>query len=183
MESFSRLTKILIVFSFVLFLTSKVYSQSIGVGAYLGGGVASGNSTNIGSFNSSFYVDIFTPLSDYIVPRISVIYTRDFNYFLPNAKADYYPFLKSFSLKAVTWQSLSNNMFIEEGVGPIMINDRTFSTTNVWTYGVVFSISAGFDLRVLNEGFKVGIGTEYANTFNDTLAKYFSLNLQGEYFF
>lgn len=183
MISFYKLFKIIFVISFILFLSTKVYTQSLGVGAYLGGGVASGNSANIGSFNSSFYVDIFTPFSDYIVPRISVIYTRDFNYFLPNSKADYYPFLKSFSLKAVTWQSLSNYMFLEEGVGPIMINDRTFSTTNVWTYGVVFSISAGFDLRVVNEGFKVGVGTEYANTFNATLAKYFTLNLQGEYFF
>ncbi len=183
MKNNFKLIRLFLIIIFILTLSSKLFSQSIGVGAYLGGGVASGNSTNIGSFNSSLYVDIFTPFSDYIVPRISVIYTRDFNSLLPGNKSDYYPFLKSFSLKATTWQSLSNSMFLEEGVGPIMINDRTFSTTDVWTYGVVFSISAGFDLRVENKGFKVGLGTEYANTFNKTLAKYFSLNLQGEFFF
>ena len=86
-------------------------------------------------------------------------------------------------MKGITSQSIEPNFFIEEGLGLIALNDRTISETDEWDYGANFSLAAGFDLRNFDtQGFRVGLGTEYGLTFNNTLASYFSLYLQAQYF-
>ncbi len=78
--------------------------------------------------------------------------------------------------------AFTTSIFIEEGVGLLALNDRTFSDTDVWGYGVVLSISAGWDLRGFNlSGFKLGAGVEFGITFNSTLARYSSLYLYLNY--
>jgi hypothetical protein len=73
-------------------------------------------------------------------------------------------------------------MFLEEGVGVLVLNDRTFSDTDSWEYGAVLSLVTGFDLRNYDlKGFKIGAGVEYGITFTGTLPQYFSLFLQFQY--
>ena len=75
-------------------------------------------------------------------------------------------------------------MFLEEGVGLLALNDRTFSDTDVWSYGVVLSLSGGWDLRGFNlSGFKLGAGVEFGITFNNTLARYSAFYLYFNYTF
>lgn len=177
--------KIILILVSLFLISSNIKAQdNFGFGAYVGGGVLSGNSPNVGCFSTSIFFDIKTPLSDNIIPRLSFIYTRDINYILPGTRFGYYPYLQGYSLKLVTSQPMSGNLFIEEGAGFASIADKTFSDSESWDYGVLFSISAGLDLRQDNRsGFKIGIGTEYGITFNNTLAKYFSLHFQAEYVF
>lgn len=169
----------------LLFLCSSTNAQSkFGVGAFLGGGVLSGNSPNVGSFSSSVFVDIKTPLSDNIIPRFSFIYMRDINYILPGTRFGNYPYIQGYSLKLITSQGLSHNFFFEEGAGILALNDKTFNYTANWDYGALFSVVSGFDFRNSNmPGIKLGAGIEYGITFNNTLAKYFSLHVQAEYLF
>jgi hypothetical protein len=179
------LKKILPILMIVLSITTITTGQSkFGIGAYFGGGVLSGNTASVGSFTSSVFIDIVTPLSETIYPRLSFVYTRDIKYILPGTRYNYYPYISGYSLKLMTHQNLSGNLFIEEGAGLAALLDKSLSGISVWDYGTLFSIATGLDLRNGGkDGVKIAIGTEYAITFNNTLAQYFSLHLQAQYVF
>jgi hypothetical protein len=177
--------KKLIFFSIILIIFHKEsFTQDfLGVGGYIGGGVISGNTTGKGSFSSSLFVEVDPGFYKDLALRISFLYNTDFNSILPNSTKRYYPFIKGFGLKGITFQKIDPNLFVEEGIGLITLNDKTISGTNVWDYGVNFSIAAGFDLRnIKKSGFKISLGTEYGLTFFRTLPTYFTLHLQAEYF-
>lgn len=157
--------------------------ESLSISGYLGGGVISGNTTGKGSFASSLFLEVDPGLYRDLSVRFSILYHTDFNSILPNTRKRYYPFIKGFGLKGITFQNIEPNFFIEEGLGLITLNDRTISSTDEWDYGVNFSLAAGFDLRDLEKkGFKVSLGTEYGLTFFNTLPSYFSLYIQAHYF-
>lgn len=160
-----------------------MFSQTeISIGGYLGGGTFSGNSTSVGGFTSSLFVEANLPLFEEVFPRVSLIFTKDFNAILPNDSQPYNPYIWGFNFKGVTTQYFDNKIFLEEGVGLLALDDRTFIDTDVWDYGVVVSISAGFDLRNYDlKGFKLGAGAEYGLTFFNTLPKYSSLHLYLHY--
>lgn len=179
------LIKKLIIFLFVpLLLPNELLPQeSISIGGYLGGGVISGNTTDKGSFSSSIFIEVDPGFYKDFSIRLNFLYHTDFNSILPNTTKRYYPFIKGFGLKGITSQGIEPNFFIEEGLGLIALNDRTISGTDEWDYGANFSLAAGFDLRDFDvQGFRVSLGTEYGLTFNNTLASYFSLFLQAQYF-
>ena len=167
-----------ILFALVLF-SSHCFSQTeISVGGYLGGGSFSGNSVSITGFTSSLFIEANLPLFQEVYPRASFIFTKDFNAILPNTNQPYNPFILGFNFKGVTTQYFDNKMFLEEGVGLLALNDRSFSDTNIWDYGIVISLSAGFDLRNYDlKGFKIGAGAEYGITFFNTLPKYSSIHV------
>ncbi|MFC2134977.1 hypothetical protein ACFLTH_10190, partial [Bacteroidota bacterium] len=94
----------------------------------------------------------------------------------------YYPFMKGMALKIYTEQKIKGIIFAEEGIGPLILNDRTFSDINVWNYGLTFSALIGLNFRGENlKGFTLGIGVDYGTTFNNTAANYYSTNLQVKY--
>jgi hypothetical protein len=171
--------KVKIIFVLLLLISSITFSQTtVSVGGYLGGGQFSGNSVSVGGFTSSLFIEMNTVLFEEVYPRLSFIFTKDFNVILPNATQTYNPFILGVTFKGVTTQYFDGKLFLEEGVGFAALNNQTFSDTNVWDYGVVISISAGFDLRDFDlNGFKLGAGAEYGMTFFDTLPKYSSLHL------
>lgn len=171
--------KVKIILAQLVFFVSLTFSQTeFSVGGCLGGGQFSGNSVSVGGFTSSLFIEMNTPLFEEVFPRLSFIFTKDFNAILPNSTQTYNPFVIGLNFKGVTTQYFDGKLFLEEGVGITVLNDRTFSDTDVWDYGVVISISAGFDLRDFNlKGFKLGAGAEYGMTFFDTLPKYSSLHL------
>jgi hypothetical protein len=167
----------------VILIFSNVHAQNVSVGGFVGGGTVGGFSASTGAFTSSLFAEVSTPFFSFN-PRISFIYAQDFNALLPGSTNKYFPFLKAFSLKAMFTQPLSGPFFIEEGFGPIVIDDRTFSGIDEWNYGTAFSLTTGIDFREYKiDGFKAGVGVEYSITFGNTFAKYFSLHLQGQYFF
>src|SRR5665811_1125489 len=111
------LTKNLIIFLFVLLLFPNELpaQESISIGGYLGGGVISGNTTEKGSFSSSFFLEVDPGFYKDLSFRLSFLYHTDFNCILPNTTKRYYPFIKGLGLKGITSQSIEPNFFIEEG--------------------------------------------------------------------
>lgn len=160
-------------------MTSSILSQTeFSVGGSIGGGSFKGNSTSVGGFNTSLFFEANIPLFDEVFPRISFLFIKDFNALLPNTNQPYNPFILGASLKGITTQYFDSKIFLEEGVGLLALNDRTFNDTNVWDYGVVVSMSAGYDLRNFNlKGFKIGAGAEFGFTFFNTLPKYSSFHI------
>lgn len=171
--------KVKVLLIIVVFYSSLVFSQTeISVGGYLGGGSFSGNSVSVAGFTSSLFIESNFSLFEEVFPRLSFIYTKDFNAILPNTNQPYNPFIMGFNFKGVTTQYFDNKMFLEEGVGALALNDRTFSDTDIWDYGIVISLTVGYDLRNFDlKKFKLGAGAEYGITFFNTLPKYSSVHL------
>ena len=164
-----------------LYFTS-VAQVRISTGGFIGGGTIKGESPSIGAFTTSIFVETNTVLFLEVTPRLSFIYARDFSAIIPNTHKPYYPFVQGVSIRGITTQYFENNIFLEEGLGILVLNDRTFSDTDTWDYGIVLALSGGWDLRGFNlNGFKLGVGIEYGITFNNTLAQYSSFHIYLNY--
>lgn len=163
--------------------SKEIFCQNdFSAGVFAGGGLIAGNSFSQGSFSFSVFIESDFEIIPNVTPRLSLLYAQDFNAILPDTRDKYYSFLKGISLKGITTQYFEHNIFLEEGVGLLALNDRMFSDTNVWDYGTVLSVLIGLDFRNFNlKGIKLGLGTEYGLTFNNTLANYYSLHLQFHY--
>lgn len=162
--------------------TTSTAQFKVGTGGFIGGGSIKGQSLSIGSFTASAFLETNTIMFLEVSPRLSIIYARDLDAILPNTKKPYFPYLWGLNLKGITTQYFDNHIFLEEGVGLLALNDRTFSDTDSWSYGVVLSLAGGWDLRGFNlDGFKIGGGIEYGITFNNTLAQYSSLHFYFNY--
>jgi len=172
-------------FLFVLIILSSLTSAQVdfSLGGNLGGGSFSGNSTSIEGFNLNLFVEADIPLFSEVFPRAGFIFIKDYNAIIPNSTQPYNPYLLGAYIKGVTTQYFDGKIFLEEGVGLLALNDHTFADTDVWDYGVVLSITAGFDLRNFDlKGFKLGAGIEYGITFFNTLPEYYNLSLQIHYY-
>jgi len=167
----------------LIIATITVNSQiKINAGGYLGGGTIKGESPSVGSFSASFFFETNTVLFVEVTPRLGYIFAKDFNALLPGSRKTYFPYMQGFYFKGITTQYFSGKIFLEEGVGLIAINDRTFNDTNLWAYGVVLSIAGGWDLRGFNlDGIRLGAGVDYGITFNKSLPQYTSVHLYFNY--
>lgn len=156
-----------------------------GIGVYGGLGTIKGNSVSVASFTTSAFLDTKWFFSDLVTVRFSFFYARKFEALIAsNSRARYFPFHKGFSLKTVIDQPLSRYIFLEEGVGLLFLNDRTFSDTNEWGIGITFHVVGGIDFRDdTGNGFKVGAGSEVGTTFTTTTPQFFSVHFQTAYYF
>jgi len=171
--------KLKIFFTAIIMFSSSLFSQTdFSIGGFAGGGSFKGNSTSVGGFTTSLFAEVNLPLFQEVFPRLSFIFVKDFNALLPNTNQPYNPYLLGASFKGVTTQYFDNKIFLEEGVGLLALNDRTFSDTDIWDYGIVLSISVGYDIRNFDlKGFKISVGAEYGLTFFQTLPQYSSVHL------
>jgi hypothetical protein len=175
------------ILKFRLFLTAIIFlacatisfpQLRISLGGTVGGGFLKGNSPSVGAFTTSLFLETNTVLFQEVFPRLSFIFAKDFNAIVPNVKKPYFPYVRGISFKGITSQYFNGNYFLEEGVGLLALNDRTFSDTDDWNFGIVLSINGGFDLRGFNlDGFKLGAGAEYGITFTNSLPQYSSVHL------
>jgi hypothetical protein len=180
------LLTIKILFLIILFLpVTNLSSQAkLSVGFYIGGGIINSNSPDLGSFTSSIFIEGAPLCSEYFNTRLSFIYAGDFDIIIPGSRQNYFPFIKGFSVKGILSQVINEPYYLEEGAGILIINNRTFSSLSEWNYGITFSLLAGINLRRLNaSGVKLGVGTEFGLTFNESLPRFFSLHLQFQYLF
>ena len=179
--------KIVILSLSFFFISQSSYAQTanmeIGVG--LGIGSIKGNSPSITSFSGNIFFGVKPEFLNGLTIRFDLLYARKVEYFLPQNRTDrYYPFIKSISLEVFLEQPVSQNIFIEEGLGVLLINDRTFDDIDAWDFGIVGNILTGFHLWDENEkGLTFGIGTEVGTTFTNSNAGYFVFYFQARYGF
>lgn len=168
-----------------LFISSTVFSQiSGGAGAYLGGGMIRSNSPSQGSFTSSVFVEKFLFPADYISARLSFIYAADFNSIIPDSRLQYNPSVMGVSLKAMYSSYFTYEIFLEQGLGFTILNDKIYKDRNNWDYGMIVSLLGGIDFRKNTlQGFRIGIGVEYGLTFINSSIHYSSIHFQVQYIF
>jgi hypothetical protein len=185
MKNFRKIIINFIAILIVFLFTADIQAQdNFGIGVNFGGGSIGGNLLNSGSFNTSLFVEGNPGFNGNYLIRLTFVYVTDMNVLLPSNTIRYYPFLKGISLKGIQSQDYDNSIYSEEGLGVIALNDRTYSSFNVWDYGAAFSVLVGLDLRHgVEKGFKIGIGGEYGLTFTNTTVRYLSAYLQSVLFF
>jgi hypothetical protein len=173
--------------SLILLLSIEINCQvkDFGIGVFFGAGSISGNLPSQTSFSAGLSLDFLPAFTQGMPLRIGAVYARKFEVLLPSGLlGKYYPFVKGIYLKGVLQQPLGQVAFLEEALGPLLLNDRTFNDVDVYDIGAVFSLLIGLDFTGLdNNGFKVGVGIEYGTTFTNTTAQYSSVYLHGQYFF
>lgn len=183
-----KLYRFLLLASIVQFvvLPGNIIAQfkSFNMSAYIGYGEIRGNSPAQESLFGSFSVGTGHEILGDVELRLGYLYARKITYFLPEDRTNkYYPYIHSFSLKGFIKQTMTGNYFLEEGIGLVLINDRTFSDVDVWDMGMGVNAMAGADLRnVSGTGFKLGLGLEFSITFTNTTASYYLFNLQTFYY-
>lgn len=181
-----RILFLVAIVQFILFPGNiEAQFKSFHMSTYFGYGVIKGNSPAQESLFGSLTLGTGHEILGDVELRVGYLYARKITYFLPEDRTNkYYPYIHSFSLKGFIKQTLTGDYFLEEGIGLILINDRTFSDVNVWDTGMGVNAMAGVDLRdASGSGFKVGLGVEFSITFTNTTASYYLLNLQSFYYF
>lgn len=174
-----------VVFIFLLAGVSYSQIQYASFGGSIGIGEIQGNSSPVPSLGANVFVDMIPWFSDGMFSiRAGFLYAQKVEHFLPeNRTGRYYPFIKSFWMKGVLRQLMSENIFLEEGAGLILLNDRTFGDVNSWEAGASFNAMGGIDFRELNSGgITVGLGLDYGITFTGTTASYYLLYAQIQYY-
>jgi hypothetical protein len=176
-------------FLILALLSGMTFSQIriSSVGGYLGGGSINGNSPQVASFATTLFFDVNTDFTSDVNFRFSFLYAGDIRSIVPDNSANkYYSFERGLSLKAVIQQDITQKVYLNEGVGLLLLNDRTYSFVNNWCYGVLFSGGLGiflFDHSIQTNGFTLGLDYEYGLTFTQTLPAYFSINATLKYLF
>ena len=183
MLKLSNLFKIFFLIFLLIAFNQKAMSQNkLSVGFYGGGGVISGNFPSLGSFTSSIFIEGDPGIFENINFRLNFLYNTDFNILLPKENYRYSSFVKGLSLSAIATQKLNPPFYVEEGIGPLVLNDRTYSGISEWDYGLAFSVLFGLDFRKDEPtGFRLGAGTSYGLTISNTYVRYLSLHLQLQY--
>ena len=176
----TKITIILILISIPIFAQNKNFNLGVSVGL----GSIKGNSPDVTAYGLNAFVGFTSIFTDYIDFRLGFIYAQKVEQILPeNRVGRYYPFIKVIYLKGVLKQPLSPKLFIEETLGLVYLNDRTFSDVNTWNYGANFSLMLGLDLRKKNKGFTIGPVIDYGLTINNSNASYIMFSLQTQYYF
>jgi hypothetical protein len=166
-----------------------IISNSLGqtrysTGSKIGYSSFSSSSPSIDGYLISFYLQTDQPLFEEVYPRISLSLMKEIKSILPSDKTPYYPQLISILFGGVTAQYYDSRIFLEESVGILLLNDKTFIDRNSWEYGVSLTFAAGLDMRNFNlQGFQTSIGIEYALTFSGLLPSYLNFYLQFQYNF
>lgn len=175
--------KILLVLYFSF--NTLIYSQiQFSAGTFVGASSFSSTSPSVGGFATGLFIETDTPLFEEVFPRVGFTFMKDINAILPNNKNPYYPYMVAISFKGVTSQYFDSRIFLEESIGLMMLNDRTFVDKNSWEYGLSLSFLAGYDLRDFNlKGLKSGIAFDYGITFTGTLPTYLNFVIQFQYTF
>jgi len=173
--------KIIFIIFFSFLLSTSTFSQSynFNVGGGIGIGSIKGNLPSQTSFSGKAFIE----LEPFIIPLNSIQFAFTFAQKLEkiipeNRNNKYYPFIKSLSLIGKSEQFVTENLFIEEGFGLLLLNDRTYDDINTWNYGFVLNASGG---TYLNRKTKISIACDYGLTLNNTNASYFFIMTEINY--
>ncbi len=169
---------------FIAYVFNANAQIRVSIGGTVGGGFLESNSPSVGTVTASLFIETNTALFAEVFPRLGLVFAKDFNAIIPNVEKPYFPYVRGITFKGVTTQYFDGRYFLEEGVGFLALNDRTFSDRDNWNYGVVLALNGGFDLRGFNlDGFKLGGGAEYGLTFTNSLPQYSSIHAFIQYNF
>ncbi len=161
----------------------QIKFKSINAGLTIGS--VSSNSPSFTSFGGMVSTDFNLWFTDEVAFRFGFEHSRKIEYFLPENRTNkIYPFINIISLTSLINQNIYKLVFLEEGVGLILLRDKTFSDRSYWEYGADFFLAFGLDFRDSDSyGTKLSLEYNYGLTLNETNVSYNLIALQINYYF
>lgn len=175
--------KIFKIIIFLFFVSTAVKSQhnNYAVGGGIGFGSFTGNFPTQTTFGSNIFFETSSSLEPFESFRFHFIYAQKIEKFLPgNTKYTHYSYMTSFGISGIIRQPINEFLFVEEGLGIIYLNDRSFDDINTWNYGLIFNLLSGVKVSKV---FELSININYGLTFNNTNPGFVLFLVQGKYLF
>ncbi len=109
---------------------------------------------------------------------LNYFYSRKFEYFIPESREGrVYPYLQGFSLEFLIVQK-KNNFEFQEGLGPVIINDKIFSDDDFIIPGIMFTFNLLLPVRLdEEEHWGLGSAVNYAIGLGGDNPNYFSVDI------
>lgn len=156
-------------------------NSKINFGAALGLGNIRGNLPSQTAFGAKFsfsYKPFFEPFQSI---QFSYTYAQKFERILPEDRTKkYYPYITSFSLLGQFKQYFNKAIFINEGLGLLLLHDKTFADYNNWNFGIIVNFLAGIEL---NTNIDLVVQMDYGLTVNYTNVSYLLFSAGANYNF
>ena len=165
----------------LLFFSTSTFAQlnNISVGGGIGLGSIVGNLPTQTSFGGKLFIEAEPFIEPFNSLQFSFVFAQKLEKILPENRTNkYYPFVKSFSLTANSEQLLSENFFVGEGFGFLILNDRTFDDVNTWNYGLAINFSVGIELSTKTV---LTLNLDYGLTLTKTNASFILFIIQAKY--
>jgi hypothetical protein len=122
----------------LLLLKTESHSQDfIDASVTAGIGMMSSDSPFISGFTSSVSVGAGKSYN-VVTPRLSFYYAGDFNSLLPASDRDYYSYIRALAIKGIYAVNVSGDLYYEQGLGILFVNDRIFRNTDEWGTGFYY---------------------------------------------
>lgn len=163
-----KITLFLILFFVPLLLFSQKTIPTIGGGVGIGSMV--GNFPSQTTFGGKIFFETVSPLTLFDRIQYNVTFAQKIEKFLPGSyDYSYYSYFTSIGIAGMFNQKLTNKYFIEEGIGIIYLNDRSFNDINSWNWGILINLIGG--LALSNE-LELTLNIDYGVTLNKTNAAF-----------
>ncbi len=156
----------------VIFFSSLTFGQTnnFAIGSGVGFGSLMGDFPSQSTLGGKLFVEILHPLSPFNKFQIHYAFAQKVEKFLPgNNNIDYFSYMHSFGFSGLFVQPLTEQINIEEGLGIILMNDRSFDDINTWNYGIILNVAAGLPI---NKNIDIALNIDYGITFYNTNSSY-----------
>ena len=175
--------KLLIFIPILLFISLTVKSQptNYAIGGGIGIGSFMGNFPSQTTFGGKLFVESPSPIAVFNKIQFHITFAQKIEKFLPDSyEYDHYSYLTSIGLSGVFKQPINELIYIEEGVGLIYLNDRSFSDIDSWNFGILISLACGIPI---SDKVNLSLNLDYGITLNNTNSSYFVFMVKGKYHF
>lgn len=161
--------KYLIIFIFI-FVSLFGQEKSSSIRAGIGIGSFMGDFPSQTTLGTKLLYNFPSPFDPFNSLQINAVLAQEIEKFLPDSYSyDHYSYFTSFAFMGNLSQPLSPNVFIEEELGIVYLNDRSFDDVDVWNLGFAMGVSLGTHLT-MNSSLLFNL--EYCLTFQNTNVSY-----------
>ncbi len=167
----------------ILINVTILYGQTLNstIGGGIGIGSFLGDFPSQTTFGGKLFFESPSPISVFNKLQFHFSFAQKIEKFLPDSYSyDHYSYFTSFGLSGMFKQPLNEVLYIEEGVGIIYLNDRSFDDIDTWNYGILISLAGGLPI---SENIDLSLNIDYGITLNNTNSSYFLFMINGKYSF
>jgi hypothetical protein len=151
---------------------TKAQSSNFSIGNGIGLGSFFGNFPSQSTLNGKIYFEFSSPLSLFDKLDLNASFGQKIEKFLPGSyNYKHYSYFTCFGVTGKFVQPLNNIFSVEEGIGLIYLNDRSFSDIDEWNVGLLLNIAAGMPI---SKKFDLLLNADYGLTFTNTSSSYIS---------
>jgi hypothetical protein len=168
-------------FIFFIFVnTISAQKSDFAIGGGIGAGGFIGNFPTQTTLGTKLYFEAKSPINIFNSIQFHLTAAQKIEKFLPDSYTyDHYSYFTSIGISGIFNQPLNEYLNIQEGVGLIYLNDRSFSDIDSWNFGVLLNLGIG---TPISNSVDLSINIDYGITVNNTNASYYLFIVEGKFY-